>query len=266
MFSVVSGGEVRFRSGALTNITGLTVCMRVLLEKSYYSVQLSFENTTDAVSYTGPTSTGYYHYLQVKGEPVRFEKFSLGIYRMFWPWRNRCFTWESSTGMAQLWFDGTMSIRKGVARGQDAGKPREKAGDSGTQAAVGSVVGFCGHGYVHKRALWNFSDRQGVDNHMVFSGQAELTLSGFEGQVADVYVWDSALSVKALYCYLSLNHTFPPGTILDWNRIQYRTSGYVVLQAAYLNPFSEKSSGRKRQKRGRGQRVFRGGAEERLVL
>ncbi|XP_036420370.1 mucosal pentraxin-like [Colossoma macropomum] len=209
MFSVMSGGEVRFRSDALSNVTGLTVCMRVLIEKRYYRVQLTFGNSTDGVSYTGPVTTVPQHYLYVEGDTVSFETFSMmPSFAQQWPWRNRCFTWESSSGMAQLWFDSTMSIRKGVGRGQ------------------------------------------------VFSGQAELTISGFEGQVSDVYVWDSALSVKNLYCYLTLNHSFPPGSVLDWKHIQYSTSGYALLEPTYVRPFSEKPTRRRKQKRERGLRRY----------
>ncbi|KAL7863865.1 hypothetical protein AOLI_G00152850 [Acnodon oligacanthus] len=207
MFSVMSGGEVRFRSDAPSNVTGLTVCMRVLIEKLYYRVQLTFGNSTDGVSYTGPFSTVPLHYLRVEGDTVSFEKFSMTLsFEQQWPWRNRCFTWESSSGMAQLWFDSTMSIRKGVGRGQ------------------------------------------------VFFGQAELTISGFEGQVSDVYVWGSALSVKHLYCYLALGHSFPPGSVLDWRSVQYSTSGYALLEPTYVRPFLQKPTRRGKHERERGLR------------
>ncbi|XP_017541780.1 C-reactive protein-like [Pygocentrus nattereri] len=205
MFNVVSGGEVRFRSDAPANVTGLTVCMRVLIENPYYRVQLTFGNSTDGISYTGPVTTNPLYYLDIEGATVSFKTISVSFEQQ-WPWRNRCFTWESSSRMAQLWFDGRMSIRKSVGRGQ------------------------------------------------VFSGQAELTISEFEGQVSDVYVWDSALSVKHLYCYLALSHSFPPGSVLDWRHIQYSTSGYALLEPTYLRPFSEKPTRRRKHKRERGLR------------
>ena len=119
MFSVMSGGEVRFHSDAPSNVTGLTVCMRVLIEKLYYRVQLTFGNSTDGVSYTGPGSIDPHYFLHVKGRTVSFRVFStMPAHEQLWPWRNRCFTWDSSSGMAQLWFDSTMSISKGVGQGQ----------------------------------------------------------------------------------------------------------------------------------------------------
>ncbi|KAI4875965.1 hypothetical protein NFI96_022098 [Prochilodus magdalenae] len=195
MFSVMSGGEVRFRSDSnttLSNITGLTVCMRVLFEEDKYNLQLTFRNSTYGVSYTGPYSTGSYYYLYVSGESVRFNKFSMTPSRQqLWPWNNRCFTWESSTGMTQLWFDEKMSIRKGVARGQ------------------------------------------------VFSGEVELSLSRFDGQVTDVYVWDSVVACGDLSNFLSYTYSVPPGSILDWGQIQYSTSGYAVLEPTSVTAMSE---------------------------
>ncbi|XP_036447169.1 serum amyloid P-component-like [Colossoma macropomum] len=190
MFSVMSGGEVRFRSDAPSNVTGLTVCMRVLIEKLYYRVQLTFGNSTDGVSYTGPGSIDPHYFLHVKSHTVSFRVFSmLPAHEQLWPWRNRCFTWDSSSGMAQLWFDGRMSIRKGVSRGQ------------------------------------------------VFSGQVELSLSDFEGQLCDVYVWNSVLPFRDLYNFLSYNKSIPYSGVLDWNQMQYSTSGYTLLEPTYVTAF-----------------------------
>ncbi|XP_049319178.1 uncharacterized protein LOC103037426 isoform X2 [Astyanax mexicanus] len=161
MFSVMNGGNVRFRSDNPANITGLTVCLRVLTKQQSY----------------------------------------VASYVERWPWKNRCFTWESSSGMAQLWLDGTMSVRKGVARGQ------------------------------------------------VFSGQVELSLYQFEGQLSDVYVWDRALSVQELFNFLYYNYNFPPSSILNWQWIQYSTSGYTVLEPKLVRPSSVKTHRRKKQKK-----------------
>uniref|UniRef100_A0A8B9J9K1 Pentraxin (PTX) domain-containing protein n=1 Tax=Astyanax mexicanus TaxID=7994 RepID=A0A8B9J9K1_ASTMX len=199
MFSVMNGGNVRFRSDNPSNFTGLTVCLRVLTEQQHYSVQLNFKNQTNFVR-LDVYDVNYVLY--VSDSSVRFEK-SLMVLR--WPWKNRCFTWESSSGMAQLWLDGTMSVRKGVARGQ----------------VMTSV----------------------------FSGQVELSLYQFEGQLSDVYVWDRALSVQELFNFLYYNYNFPPSSILNWQWIQYSTSGYTVLEPKLVRPSSVKTHRRKKQKK-----------------
>ncbi|KAG9269417.1 C-reactive protein-like [Astyanax mexicanus] len=200
MFSVMNGGNVHFRSDNPANITGLTVCLRVLTKQQSYGIQLTLENQTDFVRLDGfPNSM---HRLYVSGSSVSFDwYFSVASYVERWPWKNRCFTWESSSGMAQLWLDGTMSVRKGVARGQ------------------------------------------------VFSGQVELSLYQFEGQLSDVYVWDRALSVQELFNFLYYNYNFPPSSILNWQWIQYSTSGYTVLEPKLVRPSSVKTHRRKKQKK-----------------
>uniref|UniRef100_A0A3B1ISK6 Pentraxin (PTX) domain-containing protein n=1 Tax=Astyanax mexicanus TaxID=7994 RepID=A0A3B1ISK6_ASTMX len=107
MFSVMNGGNVRFHSDNPSNFTGLTVCLRVLTEQTF-SIQLNFINQThfvrldDNVLYVNGCSVSFYPFFMVP------------VYQEHWPWKNRCLTWESSTGMAQLWSDGKMSVRKGI--------------------------------------------------------------------------------------------------------------------------------------------------------
>ncbi|XP_022533218.2 serum amyloid P-component isoform X1 [Astyanax mexicanus] len=111
MFSVMNGGNVRFHSDNPSNFTGLTVCLRVLTEQTF-SIQLNFINQTHFVRLDD-------NILYVNGRSVSFYRFFMvPVYQEHWPWKNRCLTWESSTGMAQLWSDGKMSVRKGIARGQ----------------------------------------------------------------------------------------------------------------------------------------------------
>lgn len=117
MFSVMSGAEVRFRLDGLSEATGLTVCLRVLTEKSFM-LDLRIGKIS-SVFLTGPGPSIAKYYLQVKRDSAVFEvSYMTEGFQGLWPWKNRCFTWTSSTGMAQLWIDGKMSIRKGIARGQ----------------------------------------------------------------------------------------------------------------------------------------------------
>lgn len=55
---------------------------------------------------------------QVAGYQETFNFYSMvPVQEVHSLWKSRCLTWDSSSGMAQLWFDGRMSVRKGLGRG-----------------------------------------------------------------------------------------------------------------------------------------------------
>ncbi|KAF4078366.1 hypothetical protein AMELA_G00198420 [Ameiurus melas] len=154
---------------SLSNITGTMLCLRAVTETKWMiddNLSLTF-GKNPAVSIPRNYDSNYLYKLQ--------EVHSL--------WKSHCLTWDSSSGMAQLWFDGRMSVRKGLSRGT------------------------------------------------VFLGQAELTMTEFE--VSDVYVWDSVLSVRDLNRYLHGHLVLSQGHVLAWTQMEFRASGYVVLQPAY---------------------------------
>ncbi|MCJ8750293.1 hypothetical protein PDJAM_G00260980 [Pangasius djambal] len=202
MFSVMPSAVISFRSVTLSNVTGLTLCLRAVTEKRWLiedQLSLTFEKNI-AVYFSNSYSTNDYN-LQVAGSYVMFNMISMvpvqGVRSL---WKSRCLTWDSSSGMAQLWFDGMMSVRKGLSRGT------------------------------------------------VFSGQPELTMYQFEGQVSDVYLWDSVLSVRELHRYL-YHHSVPSrGSVLDWKQMEFRSSGYVVLEPAYPKRLPAGPAKRKKQK------------------
>lgn len=82
----------------------------------------------------------------------------------------------------------------------------------------------------------------------MFSGEAELTFQ-FEGQVSDIYMWDSVLSTRQLHRYL-YHHSVPSrGSVLDWTQMEFRASGYVVLEPAYPRRLPAGPAKRNKQKR-----------------
>ncbi|XP_053500337.1 serum amyloid P-component [Ictalurus furcatus] len=188
MFSVMPGAVVRFRSVALSNVTGITLCLRAVTEKKWMIddyLSLMF-GKNPAVSIMRNYNSDYLYKLQVAGYQETFNIYSMvPVQEVHSLWKSRCLTWDSSSGMAQLWFDGRMSVRKGLSRGT------------------------------------------------VFSGQAELTMTEFEGQVSDVYMWNSVLSVRELNRYLHGHSVLSRGHVLAWTQMEFSASGYVVLQPAY---------------------------------
>lgn len=61
-----------------------------------------------------------------------------------------------------------------------------------------------------------------------------LCVSGFEGQLTDVQVWDYPLSYRTIRDYMS-NARFPSGTILTWSQISFSPGGQILLEDSYDN-------------------------------
>ncbi|XP_060793843.1 serum amyloid P-component-like [Neoarius graeffei] len=200
MFSIMPNSVVRFRSAALSNVTGITLCLRALTEKNGFSdntLLLTFgENAAVCIR-----DYSVYYQLQVAGSFTNFYIRSMvPVQTSASLWRSRCLTWDSSSGMAQLWTDGMMSIRKGLSRGT------------------------------------------------VFSGKAELIFQ-IEGQVSNIYMWDSVLSIRQLHKYL-YHHSVPSqGSVLDWTQMEFSASGYVVLEPAYPKRLHAGPAKRNKKKR-----------------
>ncbi|KAK1158488.1 hypothetical protein AOXY_G23432 [Acipenser oxyrinchus oxyrinchus] len=110
-------------------------------------------------------------------------------------WVHVCVTWESSSGMAQLWINGKGSVRKGLNRGKSLqGKPSVVLGQE--QDSYGG----------------KFDKKQ-----------------SFVGQMSDVHMWDRALSPCEI-CAANKGSYFQPGNVLNWAALQYTMHGYVLLE------------------------------------
>lgn len=59
-----------------------------------------------------------------------------------------------------------------------------------------------------------------------------MTLSGFEGQVTDIHVWDKALPLSSLRSY-NQGWGYPSGNMLSWQNMSYSSDGYAILENAY---------------------------------
>ncbi|KAK6480567.1 serum amyloid P-component-like [Huso huso] len=131
-------------------------------------------------SHVGPKVIDFTEVLEEKGLPG---------------WVHVCVTWESSSGIAQLWINGKGSVRKGLNRGRSLhGKP--------------SVV------------LGQEQDSYG--------GTFDKSQS-FVGQISDLHMWDRALSPCEI-CAANEGSYFQPGNVLNWAALQYTMHGYVLLE------------------------------------
>ncbi|XP_036613593.1 serum amyloid P-component-like [Trichosurus vulpecula] len=110
-----------------------------------------------------------------------------------------CVSWESATGIAELWINDKPLVRKGLKKGYSVG----------AQAKI--VLG------------------QEQDS---FGGSFESSQS-FVGEIGEVHMWDFVLSphqVHSLYKRETLS-----ANILDWGALNYEIKGYVVIKPQLLS-------------------------------
>ncbi|CAG6015530.1 unnamed protein product [Menidia menidia] len=115
-------------------------------------------------------------------------------------WHSVCTTWDSQTGLVQLWFDGQPSIRKFISSGLKIEGP--------FMIILGQEQDAHGGGFDMKQC--------------------------FIGMMSDVHMWDYTLSHCEIQNYVDeLN--FTPGNVLNWRALEYEISGRVLLENKYLD-------------------------------
>uniref|UniRef100_A0A3B3D1Q8 Pentraxin family member n=1 Tax=Oryzias melastigma TaxID=30732 RepID=A0A3B3D1Q8_ORYME len=112
-------------------------------------------------------------------------------------WHSICTTWDSVTGLGQMWFDGVPSIRKFIRSGE---------------SITGQAIVILG---------------QEQDKH---GGGFDINQSfSFVGMMSDVHMWDYILSPCEIQNYMENLH-FTPGNVLNWNALDFDISGHVLIE------------------------------------
>ncbi|XP_029958807.1 serum amyloid P-component-like [Salarias fasciatus] len=110
-------------------------------------------------------------------------------------WHSVCTTWDSATGLVQLWFNGMPTIRKYVPV---------------TSAIPGTPVIILG---------------QEQDAH----GGGFDSKQAFVGMMSDVHMWDYVLSSCEIQSYVDkLN--FTPGNVLNWKALEFKITDKVLVE------------------------------------
>uniref|UniRef100_A0A3P9KUY8 Pentraxin family member n=1 Tax=Oryzias latipes TaxID=8090 RepID=A0A3P9KUY8_ORYLA len=109
-------------------------------------------------------------------------------------WHSICTTWDSVTGLVQIWFDGKPSIRKFVHSG----------------AITQTVIVLLG---------------QDQDSH---GGRFDINQS-FVGMMSDVHMWDYILSPCEIQNYMNKG-SFLPGNVLNWKALDFQIIGNVLIE------------------------------------
>ncbi|KAK7899426.1 hypothetical protein WMY93_020279 [Mugilogobius chulae] len=68
-------------------------------------------------------------------------------------------------------------------------------------------------------------------SRMLWSGEPVVDVSGFDGQVTDLEVWDYPLKYGQVFSYMQ--NYGSSGTVLSWSNIAYRYRGNVLFEETY---------------------------------
>uniref|UniRef100_A0AAV2MLN0 Pentraxin (PTX) domain-containing protein n=1 Tax=Knipowitschia caucasica TaxID=637954 RepID=A0AAV2MLN0_KNICA len=101
-----------------------------------------------------------------------------------------------------------------------------------------------------KRVVQMFQDermsiRKIQYSRMVWSGEPVVDISGFDGQVTDLEVWDYPLQYREVFYYMSYGSR---GTVLTWSNIAYQPRGSGILLENSYN-FQQISSSEAQEQR-----------------
>lgn len=91
---------------------------------------------------------------------------------------------------------------------------------------------------------------------LVWSGEPVLDVSGFDGQVTDIEVWDSPLDDRQIFSYM--NNYYSGGNVLTWSNIEYKCRGSILLENAFTERQKQPiGSGKRRGQRHRFRKIFK---------
>ncbi|XP_073342294.1 C-reactive protein-like [Pagrus major] len=112
-------------------------------------------------------------------------------------WHSLCATWDSASGLAQLWLDGKLSNRKLVSRGSSISGP---------------IIIILG---------------QEQDAH----GGGFAENESFSGMLSDVHMWDYAISPCDIQNYMEdLSFGFTQGNVVNWRALDFEIMGTVLIE------------------------------------
>ncbi|XP_030628150.1 serum amyloid P-component-like [Chanos chanos] len=169
----------------------VTVCLRFLTDLGNSQTLFSLATRSHADDFVlFRTSQGHYQ-LYVANTDVHYYDLPEKLNH----WNSLCVTWDSSTGLAQMWVNGLASSRKSLRPGDSiAGTPSIILGQDQDSYGGGFNANDC-----------------------------------FVGHLSDVHMWDRIRShseVKNYMTYMS----FPTGNMLNWQNLEFSRQGYVVVE------------------------------------
>ncbi|KAM9852119.1 C-reactive protein-like [Aulostomus maculatus] len=174
------------------NFSTVTVCFRsytdLKRDHSLFSLATSSFNNAYLIFWDESTQELQPHVRNKRAE-FRREDYELNT------WHSICSTWDSTSGLTQLWFDGKPSIRKYISSGSNI---------------VGNSIIVLGQ------------DQDSLGGGFQ-AGQS------FVGMMSDVHMWDYILSPCEIQNYVNdLNLT--PGNLVNWRALDFQIVDRVLLE------------------------------------
>ncbi|KAJ6657046.1 hypothetical protein lerEdw1_003047 [Lerista edwardsae] len=194
--------QVVLRAAPEKPLTSFTVCLRHAtdLTRGHSLFSYNTKKQDNELLLYKPNANQYDFY--VGGTSVTFKAPEKEILR---PGEAHvCASWESTTGIAELWLDGKPSPRKGLKRGYAIGQ----------EASI--VLG------------------QEQDS---FGGGFDVNQS-FVGEISDVYMWERVLTPDEVA--LVRNDGVLSGYLIDWRSLDYEAKGYVVVKPVLAPVYSSR--------------------------
>ncbi|KAM5129392.1 C-reactive protein-like [Mantella aurantiaca] len=167
----------------------LSICLKSYTEltraHSLFSVaECSKEHNTFVIFSEPPNACSVY---------VKEEENKIKIDSEMLQWKHTCVTWDSTTGVVQLWVNGKLYPRRVSKKGVTIGPE------------ISIVLG------------------QEQDS---FGGGFQLSQS-FSGEISDVHMWDDVLTPEDIRKVMSGDHE---GNLINCNSLTYEIRGNVLVE------------------------------------
>ncbi|XP_041921074.1 C-reactive protein-like isoform X2 [Alosa sapidissima] len=178
------------------NFTSVTVCLRFLtdLTRAYSLFSMaSTANNNEFLIFKTPNKGRFD--VVTRGKFSRFN----GLPDDPNTWYSICSTWDSNSGLAQVWINRNPSTRKVGFKGNLDGE-------------LSIVLG---------------QEQDAVD------GGFDAAQS-FVGMITDVHMWDYALSACEIQRFAS-DLNFTPGDVINWRALDFNIVGDVVIEDSQIN-------------------------------
>lgn len=192
-FPTVEGLPHVILHAAVEKMTAMTMCQRFFSEltrlQSLFS--MATHSNTNALLLT-KNAMGVYKVHRGGGE-YTFR----GLPDKTNEWNSICWTWDSRTGLTQLWLNGKRSTQKILTY------------DVLVPGIPSIMLGQEQDAY-----------RGGFDPQQAF-----------EGDVTDVHFWDYVISPWEIKSYMKGGY-LPPGNLINWKELKYEIVGRVYVQGS----------------------------------
>lgn len=138
-------------------------------------------------------------------------------------WHSFCLTWDSVSGVAQLWLDGKHTTRKYVSSGSHI---------SGTIVIILGQVQCCTfryfNSYVHSSRPNGAVELSHLQEQDSLGGAFDAKQS-FVGMLSDVHMWNQTIPRQEITNYME-NRYFNSGNVLNWSDLEFRVTGRVLVE------------------------------------